>query len=217
MSDGDLRWGTNLVLKRVAWAVMAVLAMLVAAYAILLLAVPGARADFVRDRFVTLPLGVRAHLLGGTLALVLGAFQLSSRLRARYLNAHRWVGRVYVAAVLIGGSGGIALAPISMGGMPAHLGFGVLGVLWIISVAIGYRRIRNGDQVTHRQWMMRNYSLTFAAVTLRVYLPLSLAAGIPFETAYPVIAWLCWVPNLLVVEWLIVRRPSPTLSAPMAA
>jgi uncharacterized membrane protein len=196
---------------------MALLALVVAAYAVLLLVIPVARADFVRDRFATLPVGVRAHLLGGAFALVLGPFQFSSSLRSRFLNVHRWMGRVYVVAVLVGGSGGIALAPISMGGVPAHLGFAVLGVLWIISVAIGYRRIRGGDLTTHRQWMMRNYSLTFAAVTLRVYLPLALAAGVPFESAYPVIAWLCWVPNLLFAEWLIARRPSATLSAPLAA
>lgn len=43
----------------------------------------------------------------------------------------------------------------------------------------------------------------FAAVMLRIYLPVSMAGGVPFESAYPVIAWLCWVPNLVVVEsWL---------------
>ena len=57
--------------------------------------------------------------------------------------------------------------------------------------------------------MIRSFALTFAAVTLRLYIPASQMAGIPFDTAYPVIAWLCWVPNLLVAE-LFVRdlRPS---------
>jgi hypothetical protein len=53
--------------------------------------------------------------------------------------------------------------------------------------------------------MIRSFALTLAAVALRVYLPSALAAGIEFETAYPIIAWLCWVPNLLVVEFLIGR------------
>lgn len=42
-----------------------------------------------------------------------------------------------------------------------------------------------------------------AAVTLRIYLPFGIASGMPFEEAYPAIAWLCWVPNLIVAEWLI--------------
>ena len=43
-------------------------------------------------------------------------------------------------------------------------------------------------------------------MTLRLYLPLSGLLGLPFETRYRVIAWMCWVPNLLVAE-LLVRQP----------
>ena len=50
--------------------------------------------------------------------------------------------------------------------------------------------------------MLRNFSLSLAAVSLHLYLPLSAVLGIPFESAYPVIAWLCWVPNLyLGLRW----------------
>ena len=54
--------------------------------------------------------------------------------------------------------------------------------------------------------MVRNFSLTFAAVTLRVYLGLFFVAGVPFELFYPFVAWLAWVPNLLIAEWLFNRR-----------
>jgi hypothetical protein len=36
-------------------------------------------------------------------------------------------------------------------------------------------------------------------------LPIALVAGIPFIAAYQAIAWACWVPNLLVVEWWFLR------------
>ena len=49
------------------------------------------------------------------------------------------------------------------------------------------------------------FSLAFAAVTLRIYLPLAQAAGIPFAVSYPIISFLCWVPNLLVAELLLLR------------
>jgi hypothetical protein len=55
--------------------------------------------------------------------------------------------------------------------------------------------------------MVRNFALTFAAVTLRVWLPAGTAAGVPFAVAYPVVAWLCWVPNLLAAEALIRTIP----------
>lgn len=54
--------------------------------------------------------------------------------------------------------------------------------------------------------MIRSYALTLAAVTLRIYLPLSQLAGVPFGDAYQVISWLCWVPNLVVAEWVVLRR-----------
>ncbi len=57
----------------------------------------------------------------------------------------------------------------------------------------------------HRRWMIRNYCLTFAAVTLRIYLPLSLVFHADFLSAYQVISEACWVPNLLEAEWLISR------------
>lgn len=60
--------------------------------------------------------------------------------------------------------------------------------------------------------MTRSFALTYAAVTLRIYLPVSMIVGLEFAQAYPVIAWLCWLPNLGVAQLLIVRsaaRPSP--------
>ena len=51
--------------------------------------------------------------------------------------------------------------------------------------------------------MTRSFSLAFAAVTLRVYIPVSQIAGLDYTDSYRVIAWLCWVPNLLVAELLI--------------
>jgi hypothetical protein len=59
--------------------------------------------------------------------------------------------------------------------------------------------------------MVRNFVPAFAAVTLR--LPGSMAAGVPFGLAYPVIAWLCWVPNLIVAEWVLRRTPDPAVWA----
>ena len=63
--------------------------------------------------------------------------------------------------------------------------------------------------------MTRSYALTFAAVTLRIYLRLSQVVGIPFDAAYQTISWLCWVPNRVVAEWLILRvRADPPMNEP---
>jgi uncharacterized membrane protein YozB (DUF420 family) len=74
--------------------------------------------------------------------------------------------------------------------------------MWLFTGTKAFLCIRRGAVAEHRRWMVRNFSLTLAAVTLRIYLPSSMVLGIPFDIAYPFIAWLCWVPNLLLAEWL---------------
>jgi hypothetical protein len=57
--------------------------------------------------------------------------------------------------------------------------------------------------------MIRSFALTFAAVTLRLYIPASEALGLAFEPAYLAIAFLCWVPNLAAAELdLAATRPA---------
>ena len=193
-------------MARFGWWVMTVLALIIAAYAMGVLFLPAMRPPFLQQRFLFMPLAAYLHLGGSGIALAMGAFQHDSGLRARRINVHRWMGRTYVVGVLLGGLGALALATISQYGLPTHVGFGLLATLWLFSTAMAYRYIRAGHQALHRRWMIRSYALTFAAVTLRIYLPLSQVAGIPFEPAYQAISWFCWVPNLVFAEWVILRQ-----------
>jgi uncharacterized membrane protein len=141
------------------------------------------------------------HIMGGVVAMAIGPWQFVARLRERHLSLHRWLGRIYLIAVLIGSAAGLAMAAVSMGGLATHTGFGMLAGLWFLTGAIAYRQIRRGDLVSHKQWMIRNYSLTFAAVTLRLWLPfLAGVVRIDSMDAYITVSWLCWVPNLIVGE-----------------
>lgn len=202
-------------MRRFAWFAMTFMALGVAAYAGAALFVVPLRSSFVQNLFANLPTAISAHLAASLIALVLGAFQVNLWLRSRFLPAHRWSGRVYVFAVLVGGIAGFKLALHSFGGLVTHFGFGFMAVFWVGTTLNAYRYIRRGDVNAHRAWMLRSYALTLAAVTLRVYLPLSQIAQIEFEAAYQVISWLCWVPNLLIVEWWIRTRhqePEPAHS-----
>ncbi|HKW33266.1 MAG TPA: DUF2306 domain-containing protein [Candidatus Acidoferrum sp.] len=169
----------------------------------------GTPGDKHFSRYVFL---LRLHIAGGMGALLAGPWQFAEKLRVRALNLHRWLGRFYLLEVALGSIAGFAMALVSEEGLPTHLGFGMLAVLWFFTGLQAYRAVRSGNIVAHRQWMIRNFALTLAAVTLRNYMPLILfVLHWPFRPAYICVSWLCWVPNLLVAEWLI-RRERPVLN-----
>ena len=85
--------------------------------------------------------------------------------------------------------------------------FAALSIAWIVTSAAALARARQRRFADHRAWMTRSYSLTFAAVTVRLM-------GVPLlvVTRDPVIAitltfW-SWILNLMVAEWLVRRAPT---------
>jgi hypothetical protein len=86
----------------------------------------------------------------------------------------------------------------------AVLGFSGLAVAWLFCTLKAYRSICQFEIEKHQQWMIRSYALTFAAVTLRLWIPLfQIFTPLDFISSYKIIAWLCWVPNLILVEWMV--------------
>jgi uncharacterized membrane protein len=191
------RWLSNSL-----WGVMLVFSAAIAVYS---------STYFLRipndPHFARYILPLRLHIAGGIGALLAGPWQFSQKLRARALNFHRWLGRFYLLEVALGSVAGFAMATVSEQGWPTHFGFGILAVLWFFTGLQAYRMIRSGNVEAHRQWMIRNFALTLAAVTLRQYLPLMLfALHWPFSRSYITVSWLCWIPNVLVAEWMVRRR-----------
>jgi uncharacterized membrane protein len=138
-------------------------------------------------------------------ALLLGPTQFLPRLRARRPRLHRWMGRTYVFACLIGGAAGLLLASRTTAGPIASLGFGALAVLLIGFASQAWRMALAGRLVEHRRWMIRSFALILAAVTLRIYLPIVAIAHLPWLESYRAISFLCWVPNLMVAELYLAR------------
>ncbi|HEY1447886.1 MAG TPA: DUF2306 domain-containing protein [Caulobacteraceae bacterium] len=144
------------------------------------------------------------HITGAATALLIGPLQFVPRIRQRR-PVHRWLGRIYVVGCLIGGAGGLVVAFGSTAGPIATAGFGSLAVTWIVTNVQGWRMARARRFDVHRAWMIRSFALTFAAVTLRLYLPLIQLTGAPFVDGYRAISFLCWIPNLIAAE-LYIRR-----------
>jgi len=85
-------------------------------------------------------------------------------------------------------------------------GFTTLAIVWLLTGVLALIRARQRRFEKHFAWMMRNYSLTFAAVTVRLAgLPLLVVTRDPV-TAITGTFW-SWILNLVVVEWVIRHQP----------
>lgn len=141
------------------------------------------------------------HILTGSIVLVSGVFQLSKWIRTHYAAWHRASGKVYIGVILIfTAPSGLVMSFYANGGLASGIGFGLLAVLWWIFTWKGFQNAQHKRWNVHRQFMLRSYALTFAAVTLRLYSFFFALAGYRGESVYILIAWLSWVPSLVVME-----------------
>ncbi|MFJ5769368.1 DUF2306 domain-containing protein [Psychrobacillus sp. NPDC093180] len=148
------------------------------------------------------------HIAASVVALAIGPFTLSAKFREKNIIRHKRLGKLYMLGILFGGVSGLYLAFYATGGLAGKLGFGSLSVFWLVSAYQALSKVKANRVNDHQQWMIRNYSLTFAAVTLRIWLPLfMLLLGLErFELSYAIIAWLSWVPNIVIAELYIQRK-----------
>ena len=164
---------------------------------------PDMRATFELHR-----IGIYSHVFAAAVALLLGPLQFSRRLRTAHPALHRVSGRIYlVAGVCVGGLAGLYMAMFAYGGIVSSIGFALLALAWLYTGARAYAAARARQFRAHRAWMVRNFALAFAAVTLRIELGLAFSAGLPFESVYPLVAWVSWVPNLVAAEMFLRGNP----------
>ena len=196
-------------MKKIVWWSMFVSSVMVAGYALFAyLALPLGEVVHpdMKVAFEQNTIIIYTHIFGSLVALVIGPVQFLASIRLKYIQLHRWSGRVYlVVGVLFGGIAGFVMAQHAFGGLVAKVGFTSSAVVWIFTGSMAFYSILKGDIYTHRRWMVRNFSLTFSAVTLRIYLGVFMALGVPFSDFYPLLAWLSWVPNILLAEWIFNR------------
>ncbi len=152
-----------------------------------------------------------AHAFFAGLAMLLGAFQFSNRLRARYLPVHRTLGYIYVVSVFLAGPFAIPVAKridsLSLTAASAVQSFG-----WMATTAIALYCVRSGNITQHRRWMIRSYPFAMVFTVARLIIPIPLVQKMGFPgiemAVWTTIALAAFLPNIF-VDWDAIKpRPN---------
>lgn len=147
------------------------------------------------------------HIFGSSVILLVGFFQFSKKVYSNR-RLHKVLGKIYVFGVLFFAAPGAYVMTLFINrGTGVFISFLLQNTLWVISTTSAWLLIKNGNIDGHIKMMRRSYALAFAAVTLRFYIWLFtiFGNGVNFPNNYLIIAFLSWIPNLLLVEWINYR------------
>jgi len=156
------------------------------------------------------------HIACGAIALLIAPLQFSATIRRRSLKLHRWLGRIYVCAVLVASS--LSLYIVLVFEDPANRWvMGTMGGLWLVTTVFAWLAARNRNLLQHRLWIGRSYCLTFTFVTTR-FIPDMILPGMGYvgTTAlyWVIIVLSLMIPDLLVnggalLPWRRANRQAP--------
>ncbi|MGV3463763.1 MAG: DUF2306 domain-containing protein [Heyndrickxia sp.] len=146
------------------------------------------------------------HILLGSVALLIGAYQLMSKSR-KNKKLHRLLGRIYGFSILFN----VLVVPyISMyatGGTPSTIAFLVLDIFWFLTTVVAIIYIRRKNVLKHREWMLRSYAITFVFVTFRMILLLiQFLTQASFNISFPLAVYLSIAINLLITQIYLSKR-----------
>lgn len=156
-----------------------------------------------------------AHILFSIFSLIAGLTQFSDYLLNKHKTVHRTMGYIYVIDVLcLAGPSGLIMAFYANGTIVSKTSFVLLALLWIGFTAFALLKAIQKEFRAHQAWMIRSFALTMSAITLRLLaLILPHIVHLDARTEYALIAWLSWLLNLLIAEWIIYAKK---LSSPSA-
>lgn len=154
------------------------------------------------------------HILFSIFSLIAGLTQFSNYILTKYKKLHRVMGYMYVIDVIcIAGPSGLVMAFYANGTIVSKTSFVLLSVLWIGFTSMAIIKAFKKDFLEHEKWMIRSYSLTLSAISLRLMaIIFPKIVHLDAHTEYAVLAWLSWTINLLIAECLIYFKTINRLS-----
>jgi len=156
------------------------------------------RARVLSEKLAFLP-----HALAGLTALLIGPFQFSTRLRQRNLTLHRILGKVYVGAVILAAPTALIISwHLDKVDQPETYIFAetcAQAGLWLITTIAAFITARNRHIATHRQWMIRSYTITFFFVASRIPMPLPVVQHMT-DAAFTIYLFLLLIASLILPD-----------------
>lgn len=113
------------------------------------------------------------HTTMGAIAMALGPFQFSNRLRKRYPAAHRTAGKVYLVGAVLSMIGGLAYLVVTpmqavFSGAMFAVALAGLDVMVLLTAWLAYTAVRRRAFAEHRSWMAFNFGLLLGTPVLRL-------------------------------------------------
>jgi len=157
--------------------------------------------SLLRQRYSPIAPLMFLHGVPGAIALFLGIFQFSSRLRSRFLTLHRVMGRIYVACVAVAAPAAVVVSaklPVPT----LYMASVVQAAGWILTTATALYCVRTGRISQHREWMIRSYPFAAVFVFVRVIITIPAVAragelGLA-DAVWTSIAAACFLPSFLI-------------------
>lgn len=148
------------------------------------------------------------HVCTAILALPAGFTQFNLGLLKKRPRLHRTIGYMYVVSILgFAAPSGALIGSVSNGGVFAIISFELLALGWFYFTWQAVRLAVQRKINLHHDFMLRSFALTCSAITLRFWKVILVYLFHPNPMdLYQIIAWLGWVPNLLLVEFIIYRK-----------
>lgn len=148
------------------------------------------------------------HVYSAILCLIAGFTQFNISSLRNYSKIHRNIGKLYVIVVLfLAAPSGLFIGLYANGGFYSQIAFVLLSILWFWFTLKAFLAIRKRNFLKHKKFMYRSFALAFSAITLRFWkvILVYLFQIYPMDV-YQIIAWLGWIPNLVVIEFYIFNK-----------
>lgn len=147
------------------------------------------------------------HIFAGMFCILAALTQFSSYILKKRKAIHVWIGKVYVFVVIVlGAPTGLYMSFFAKGSFAERLLFMFMASYWLFTTIKGLQTIKQKNILSHKNWMIRSYSMAMTAVTFRVYHILFYYYGVDHLHNYEISLWISVLGNMLLAEYFIFRK-----------